>query len=319
MFSLCPKKYLKAGNLDKVFFRLGLTGYPLDHSLSPILHKAALEAAGLPGSYDLFPVLPSPEGPGELKLLADRIRTGQLQGLNITIPHKQSILQFVDEHSPAVQRVGAANVIYKADDCLVGENTDIAAFKNDLNTWLSTFTPWPLPDRKALVLGAGGAARAVADALLCEGWEVWIAARNLHQAIDLCASLSPWYPGCTLKAIPLVEKPLAGLNFPMLIVNATPAGMPTSLDQSPWPAGVELPRGSFIYDLIYNPFETKLLKAARAAALPAISGGGMLVAQAALAFSLWTGQPSPDQVMRVAFDRHIELSQKKHLDLQTGT
>ncbi|NPV75885.1 MAG: hypothetical protein HPY59_05850 [Anaerolineae bacterium] len=200
--------------MDKVFFRLGLTGYPLGHSLSPVLHQAALETAGLPGSYDLFPVLPSPEGLGELKSLVDRMRTGQLQGLNVTIPHKQSILQFVDERSPAVQRVGAANVIYKADNCLVAENTDIAAFKNDLDTWLSTFAPWPLPARRALVLGAGGAARAVADALLCEGWEVWIAARNLHQAIDLCARLSPWYPGCTLKAIPLAEKPLLHSTFP---------------------------------------------------------------------------------------------------------
>ena len=292
-------------------FRFGLTGFPLGHSLSPVMHKAALEAAGLAGSYELFPVLPFPEGLDDLKSVVDMLRSGELQGLNVTIPHKQSILQFVDICSPAVQRVGAANVIYKADGLVMAENTDIAAFKNDLNTWLST-SPRSLPARKALVLGAGGAARAVADVLLSEAYEVWIAARNLHQAIDLCAGFSHWYPGRTLKAIPLLGKSFAALNFPMLIVNATPVGMPPLLDQSPWPAEVKLPDGSFVYDLIYNPSETVLLRTARAAELPAVSGGGMLVAQAALAFSLWTGQPSPDQVMRTAFDRQIE---KKRTDI----
>ncbi|MCC6146626.1 MAG: shikimate dehydrogenase [Anaerolineaceae bacterium] len=296
--------------MDKKTFHFGLTGYPLAHSLSPALHDAALAATGLEGSYDLFPISPLPDGFDDLAALVNRVHTGQLDGLNVTIPHKQSVLQFVEECSPAVKRVGAANVIYRLNGHLVAENTDIPAFKEDLNTWLSDFTSEFLPPRRALVLGAGGAARSVVDALLSDTWKVVIAARNLQQAVDLCASLSPYYPTGGLDTTTLTAPALKKLEPPFLIVNTTPAGMWPDTDLSPWPDGLALPETSFVYDLVYNPAETALVKAARAVPIPALSGGGMLIGQAALAFTLWTGRPAPKQVMRRVFDQKAGLAEK---------
>lgn len=296
---------MRSNSLNMKTYHLGLTGYPLGHSLSPVLHKAALEEAGLAGTYDLYPVLPSPEGVKDLEMLAGRMRTGNLQGLNVTIPHKQSILQFVDEFSPTVQRIGAANVIYCSGERLIAENTDVPAFKNDLRQRLLMDCPELLQGRKALVLGAGGSARAVVDALLAEAWDVRIAARKAEQAVDLCLFFKIYYPESTLAAVPLAKKSIRELDDPMLIVNATPAGMAPGMDQSPWPLECEFPAGSAVYDLIYNPIETVLIKMARSVSLPAVNGCGMLVKQAALSFSLWTGLPSSDEIMKEALDQFL--------------
>ena len=301
-------------------YHLGLIGYPLSHSLSPRIHLAALHALNLPGDYELFTIPPLPDGRGELVGLLQRIRSEEIQGLNITIPHKQSVLDLVDELTPTARSVGAVNTLLLQDNSLLGENTDAAGFLSDLrynssNVAKISITPPASdvdPDRTALVLGAGGSARAVVYALLMAGYELIIAARRVEQAQQLVNQFSTQpnqvSPGSLKKKLSAVQLDVDNLatldqktSSPVaVIVNCTPLGMVPDVNASPWPEGVPLPPGSLIYDLIYNPMETQLIRQARQAGLQAYNGLGMLVEQAALAFELWTGREAPRSVMREA-------------------
>jgi shikimate dehydrogenase len=267
-------------------YRLGLTGYPLAHSLSPRLHAAALRGLGLEGEYRLYPVLPGDQA--GLARLLDRLRDGGLDGLNVTLPHKQAVIPWLDELSPVAQRIGAVNTIVRLDGRLAGENTDVPGFRADL---MKHFPAQPRGAQgKALVLGAGGAARAAVYALGMHGWQVTLAARRLERAEALVRSLGEVPDMASLQAVLLEARSLAPcLDEFHLIVNATPVGMTPDVGHSPWPDGLPFPRSAGIYDLVYNPGETSLVRQARAAGLQAVTGLGMLVEQAALSFELWTG------------------------------
>lgn len=279
--------------------KLGLTGYPVSHSLSPRLHKNALQVMGLAGEYRLYPVPPLPEGAQALGELAQELRAGRLHGLNVTIPHKRAVLSLVDRLSATAQAVGAANTLFLQDGLLVGENTDAPGFLADLTDQ----TGWAggLPGAGtclALVLGAGGSARAVVYALVQAGWQVRVAARRRAQAEELAAALGSFtQPG---KIVPLgMSRAELGWNHHdvALLVNATPVGMAPLTAASPWPAGLSLPAAAFVYDLVYNPPATALTAAAKAAGLEAQTGLGMLVEQAALSLEIWTACPVPRQAM----------------------
>lgn len=284
-------------------YRLGLIGFPLAHSLSPCLHTAALHALGLAGEYRLYPVSPLPPGrtlpPGStlpqghpvFDDLLEQLRCGELHGLNVTIPYKQAVLASLDERSPAVQAIGAANTLYSREGRLVGENTDAAGFRIDLDRLLAgrdSASP-----RRALVLGAGGSARAVVYSLLQTGWQVRVAARRIEQAQALVAQFILQAAAGRLLALEL-ERVQPEFD---LLVNATPLGMWPAVEGNPWLEGLPLPPQAAVYDLVYNPAETALVRQARLAGLPAMSGLGMLVEQAARAFELWTARPAPRAAM----------------------
>ena len=273
---------------------LGLVGWPLGHSLSPRLHNAALAALNLPGEYRLYPVPPFPEGQAHLADLLDQVRKGALDGLNVTIPHKQNVLSLLDDLTPTAAAIGAANLIFMKAGRLTGDNADAAGFLADLqHNGLAD----PISgSRTALVLGAGGSTRAVVYALIHAGWQVWIAARRIEQASALVASLQ--ISGPALHVLRLEAEALSGAYG--LIVNTTPLGMSPDVETCPWPAGLPFPPGAGVYDLVYNPFETTLVRQARAAGLHAANGLGMLVNQAAIAFETWTGQPAPLDAMWAA-------------------
>jgi shikimate dehydrogenase len=295
-------------------FNLGLTGYPLSHSLSPRIHAAALKSCGFEGDYTLFPI--SPEHQQDLKELIDRVRCSEIHGLNVTIPHKQNVIPYLDELTSTAQAIGAVNTIYLQNGSLIGDNTDAAGFLKDLNSFLSIHrsntlapgahpaalragasVPWRsvpgsagVEDRKsALVLGAGGSARAVAYALIKDGWQVTIAARRLAQAQQLANSFTNYQ--FTNYQLPITDFTLSNLDLSniTLLVNTTPVGMTPNADQSPWPEHTPFPPGAAVYDLVYNPGETKLVREARRHGVPATTGLGMLVEQAALSFEKWTG------------------------------
>ena len=269
--------------------QLGLIGYPLGHSLSPQLHHGALRALNLPGEYRLYPVPPLPEGHRALSNLIGRLRNGELAGLNVTIPHKPNVLPLLDELTPLVQRTGSANTLFTRAGKLIGDTTDVPGFLADLEGWL----PSEIAARKkALVLGAGGSARAVAVALQERQWQITLAARRVAQAEELAASL-----GGTFEILSLEANQLKNDSNISLIVNTTPAGMYPHEDGCPWPAGLPLPEGAAVYDLIYNPAETVLLRRAREAGLPARNGMGMLVEQAALSLEQWSGRVVPREAM----------------------
>jgi shikimate dehydrogenase len=274
--------------------RLGLIGFPLSHSLSPRLHQAALKSVGWQGEYLLYPVAPG-EIPGLAGLAAD-MRRGEIQGLNVTIPHKQAIIAYLDELTPTAQAIGAVNTIFLQDGKLIGHNTDATGFQADQVKFLGD----SVTEKKALVMGAGGAARAIVYALLNMGWKVTLAVRSADtgQAEMLRKSFET-LPGAERAEIVFLEagelgRIRSGIG---LIVNATPIGMFPETDFSAWPEGLAFPEGAAVYDLVYNPRQTRLVRDAQAAGLRATTGLGMLVEQAALSFACWTGQIVSREVM----------------------
>ena len=280
-------------------FQLGLIGYPLGHSLSPKIHTAALKACGLKGDYSLFPI--APHDKQGLKDMFARVRTGEIHGLNVTIPHKQNVIELMDELTATAKAIGAVNTIYLHQDKLIGDNTDISGFLSDLKRFLTLECDSllshlqeqaPALQKKALILGAGGSARAIVYALLYDGWDVTIAARRIEQAQQLSQSFGKY------------DLRLSTFDFQPstfdLIVNTTPLGMTPNIEDSPLPENIVLSPKTVIYDLIYNPRETKLVKDARAQGLSATTGLGMLIEQAALAFEIWTGAKADRDAMQKA-------------------
>lgn len=283
-------------------FHLGLIGWPVEHSLSPAIHQAALETCGLTGSYRLFPVPPLPEGRPRLDELFTELRHRAITGVNVTIPHKQNVIPWLDELTPAAQTIGAVNTIFNRDQKLIGDNTDADGFLTDLKSRI----PSENQAQSAVILGAGGASRAVSYALAQDGWQVIVAARDKQQAQALVADLKH-EARFSLQALPLEFSRLRGLH-PDLIVNATPLGMTPNSRDSIWPEVEPFPEDCFVYDLVYNPAETRLVRQARRAGLQAANGLGMLTEQAVLAFERWTDCPAPRLAMQTAAAEALQES-----------
>ena len=273
--------------------RLGLIGYPLGHSLSPRLHQAALESFGLEGEYRLYPI--APEDQDGLAALVGRVRQGELDGLNVTIPHKQNVIPLVDDLTPEAREIGAVNTLYRQGGALIGHNTDAPGFLTDLQRF---WQPAPGDERRALVIGSGGGARAVVYALLRDGWNVTVAAVLLDQAAALVEALRAVAGQQALGFVPNEREAVrAVLEGTRLIVNASPVGMTPNVNASPWPEGLAFPPGATVYDLVYNPPETLLVRQARQAGLRATTGLGMLIEQAARSFECWTGRLPAREVL----------------------
>lgn len=268
-----------------------LLGYPLGHSVSPAMHAAALGEAGLTG----WEYLARPVPPRQLAEAAARLRAPDCAGANVTVPHKQTILPLLDGLTPVAAAIGAVNTIVKREGRLLGHNTDSAGFLADLYAH-----DVALGRRPALVLGAGGAARAVVAACAGVGARVRVLARRRAQAEQL-SDLAPvelfdWTPLGFLQASDGVA----------LIANTTPLGMTgQTAGESPWLAGTPFPPDAFVYDLVYNPPETQLVLETRAKGLRAATGLGMLVEQGALAFEQWTGRAAPRAAMRRAAEQAL--------------
>jgi shikimate dehydrogenase len=287
------------GTKTVAYWRLGLIGGRLGHSLSPRLQRAALREAGLQGEYRLYAVPPLPEGEAQLRALIEGLRAPpalRLHGLNVTIPHKQAVLAYLDELTPTARAVGAVNTLYARGNRLIGENTDAEGFWLDFQRLLA-YTPPEKAANTALLLGGGGAARAVAYMLLRHGWRVVLAARRLEQGAQVVRDLKALRLPGRIAAIRLDAETLAGWHNVRAVINATPAGMSPNTDECPYPEDIPLPPHCVVYDLVYNPAETVLLRRARQQGLPAANGLGMLVEQARLAFACWTGITPPAEAL----------------------
>jgi shikimate dehydrogenase len=260
---------------------VGLIGWPVEHSVSPAMHNAAFEVLGLPWHYKL---LPTPAD--QVKAVLTSLKAQRYRGANVTVPHKQGVISYLDEITDDAQAIGAVNTILIQKGKLVGHNTDGDGFLAALRE--GGFEP---ADRQALVLGAGGAARAVVHALGKSGCAVTIHNRTAQRAEKLAHDMQV-----------SVAADLSGLDLDRfdLLVNSTSVGMWPGIDASPWPESLPLPPHWTVYDLVYNPAETQLLIQAEALGARPIGGLGMLVHQGALAFELWTGRPAPVDVMRAA-------------------
>jgi shikimate dehydrogenase len=292
-------------------YELGLIGYPLGHSLSPLLHQAALTAAGLEGCYRLYAIPPdSAQADHQIIQLLQKVASGEITGLNVTIPHKQKVIGYLDHLTPVAAHIEAVNTIYCEHGELIGDNTDVPGFLNDLVEKISSMNLPESPQRQslpdlALVLGAGGSARAITYALLSKGVRIVLLSRRIEQAKMIRESLIKRVPSLFQTNIPLEIRSLPELgrvvednhDLDLLIINTTPLGMWPDVDYSPWPDPIGFPGNASVYDLIYNPRETLLMRQAKTSGLRAWNGLGMLVEQAALAFTKWTGVQPVNGIM----------------------
>jgi shikimate dehydrogenase len=282
-----------------IYNSFGLIGYPLGHSLSPTLHQAGLDALNLRGEYRLYPVEPLPGGEKPLGRILNKVRTGEIKGLNVTIPHKKSVVAFLDKLTPTASEVGAVNTIYQVGNHLIGDNTDVPGFLTDLDRITSEIFPGGLLKstevvHNSLILGAGGSARAVFYGLKQQGWSVTVAARHVEQANELIASLPNLASIGRDHTIQLDLHSIQQMRDQYsLLINTTPVGMWPDIEKSPWPKNLRIPTGTVVYDLVYNPTTTKFVRTARDTGNIACGGLGMLVEQAASAFECWTGLPAP--------------------------
>ena len=269
---------------------LGVIGHPVEHSLSPIMHNAAIAALGLDYVY-----LPLPVRPEDLQVAIAGFAAIKLVGFNVTIPHKQAILPLLSEVSPVAKAVGAVNTVWHTDKGWVGTNTDVEGFLAPLRTqqrrdWSQTV---------AVILGNGGAARAVVFGCAELGCaEIHVAGRD---QLKLEQFKSSWVD--SNKAINLqihnLEKLPQLIPQATLLVNTTPIGMHPQVES---PINVDLmaklPPAAIVYDLIYNPRPTQFLQQAEQQGAITIDGLEMLVQQGAAALKLWLQQPIPVEVMR---------------------
>jgi shikimate dehydrogenase len=258
------------------------------------MHNAAFAALGLDWAYVPWPV--GPERLGEA-LKGLRALTN-FAGANVTVPHKEAILPYLDGLTAEARAVGAVNTIVREADRLTGHTTDGAGLLADLAEALG----FPPRGARIVIVGAGGAARAAAFALAAAGARrVTILNRSAERARALAADVGRATPAVETVAYPLHQYPADQiLGSADLVINATSVGLHAG-DHSPLDLGPCRPP-TVAHDLVYNPPETGFLREARARGLRAVNGLGMLVHQGAAAFSLWTGRPAPTDVMRRALD-----------------
>lgn len=240
------------------------------------MHNAAFAALGLDWCYILLPTIRH-----QMEATVGRIRSGELSGANVTIPHKRAVMSYLDEIDPAAQTVGAVNTIVRRGERLIGFNTDILGFERALLE-----TGVGVKDQSCVVLGAGGSARAVLYVLRELNARITIYARDVSKAAALQVNCRPL--GALAEIDPATR----------LIVNTTPVGLSPNVNASPWPDDVPLPTRALIFDLINNPSRTRLLQQAERAGLRAVNGWSMLVYQGAAAFAMWTGVEPPTDVMK---------------------
>ena len=274
--------------------KLGIIGYPIGHSISPIFQQAGLDHLGIDATYEKWEV--SADDVGEF--VAGLRAPGSL-GINITVPLKQAVIPFLDEVDEWATTAGAVNTIVNRDGRLTGHNTDGPGFLRAL----LVETGYSPDGTRALILGAGGAARGILLALARGGVESLVIANRTLERAETLAQLSK-DNGVTAEAIPLSED----AGFPdeltqaaasaALIVNCTTVGMSHGPDEHGSPlSSAQIPSSAIVNDLVYNPMETPFLRAAAAAGATTLGGLHMLVYQGVLSFQMWTGQEAPVEVM----------------------
>ena len=266
-----------------------IIGDPVGHSLSPVMHNAAFKELGLNIVYVAFPV--------KTNMLEDAIlgaRSLGLLGLNVTMPHKHAVIQYLNETDATAKAMGVVNTILNERGKLFGYNTDgkgamIALQENRVDP----------EEKKILLLGAGGAAKAIAFQAAQETDELGILNRTENKAKQLAELINKTFgtkvTGRTLSAEVLKEE----LETTDILVNATSVGMSPDVNASPVPADL-LHSGLCVMDIVYNPLETKLLKDAKIVGAKVVSGLEMLLYQGAVAFEIWTNCPAPVDVMKKA-------------------
>jgi len=273
--------------------RVVLIGSPVSESLSLVLQQAAFDAAGLDVRYELWD-----RRPIELPEAIEELRADDFLGASVTIPHKERVVPMMDRLTEEAHDTGAVDTITKEGTRLVGHNTDVPAFRTTLDRLVGK---QKMP-RSAVVLGAGGGARAVVYGLITEGFQrVVIFNRHLHRAERLVRHFARMASHMELRAMPWHESVIeAELAKTKVVVNASSVGM--NGEETPIPGDL-IPVELLVLDLVYTVPQTRFLRDAVAAGCQTMNGELMLVQQSAAAFTLWTGLPAPLQLMQERLDQ----------------
>ena len=262
------------------------------------MHNAAFAEAGLDWCYIPLPV--APERPEQIGEAVRGLRALGMRGCNVTVPHKQAVMPHLDRLSRAAQAIGAVNtIIVQEDGTLLGDNTDAPGFVRDLRSHGIALT-----NRRVIVLGAGGSARAIVYGLAQAGAEaIMIANRTIGKAEQLADEMQPLFADCAISAHALPDDLMSLSIQADLIVNCTSVGMSPHADAMPWDEAVSFRPDQLLYDLVYNPPETRLAQKAIADGAQAFNGLGMLIWQGVIAWELWTQKTAPEAVMSDAVFR----------------
>ncbi len=266
---------------------LCIIGYPIEHSMSPIMHNAAIRELNLDYIYLAFNIFPA-----NLNLAVKGIKAFNVVGINVTIPFKQKIMKYLDEIDPIAKKIGAINAIKNDKGYLTGKNTDAeGGMKALLNAG------YTISGKKVLLLGAGGAAKALAYIMAEDVNKLVIVNRNEKRALKLSNQIKKYF-GINIEAKKMSENVLKDESKKAdIIINATPVGMYPNVDKSPIPAEY-LHEDLIVYDIVYNPLKTKLITDATQKGCKTLGGLDMLVDQGALAFEWWTNKKPNTSLMK---------------------
>lgn len=262
-----------------------LVGYPVEHSMSPAMHNAAFKALGLDAEYRLAPVKPE-----QLEEFIDKLREDEALGASVTIPHKVEVMRHLDHVDETARAIGAVNTIVHREGRLYGYNTDSTGGVGALMEEYGS-----LEGRNVTILGAGGASRAITYQVSRVDCKVIVLNRSVERARNLVDDLRS-QTSAELSYGGLTQLP-GVIDDTDVLINTTSVGMSPNVSDSPVPEGL-LHGGLFVYDVVYNPVKTKLLRDAEAKGAGTLSGVKMLVYQGAEAFRMWTGVEPPVELMQ---------------------
>jgi shikimate dehydrogenase len=272
-----------------------IIGYPLSHALSPVIHNAAYVAMGLDAHYDAWNTRPEDVGAAVERMRANDDHLG----MNVTVPHKQAVMQYLDAVEETAKAIGAVNTVEKRNGRLIGHNTDRSGYIRSLIE-----AGCPIKGKSVLIVGYGGAERAIAYGLAEAGaTSIAICGRRPEGIAEALAQLRATSPfPMSLEAVTEDERDLRKAVLAAdIVVNCTPIGMLHSgTEGTSAIPGPMLQPGQWVSDAVYNPLETELLRLARERGAHAVDGLGMLIYQAADAIKIWTGRDAPVDIMRTA-------------------
>lgn len=267
----------------------GVTGWPVAHTLSPAMHNAAFAALGMDAVYVPFPIAPE-----DLSSTVPALFRAGLAGLNVTVPHKEAMLAVVDDLSPVAAGVGAVNTVWLERGVLRGDNTDVAGILR------ACARDGVRLDGLVAILGAGGAAKAAVQAVMLEGGEAIVLNRTVERAETLAATVNAMWEQERVHADALYEADARlAVEDADVLLNCTSVGL-NDPDATPFPWIDALPPDCYVFDTVYVPSETRLLRETADRGLRVRNGLAMLVEQGAESFRLWTGQDPRTDIMEAA-------------------
>ncbi|MFW9873810.1 MAG: shikimate dehydrogenase [Candidatus Thorarchaeota archaeon] len=275
---------------------LCVIGFPIEHSMSPIMHNAAINELNLNYIYLAFNIHPK-----NLKFAVKGFRTFNIKGINVTIPFKQKIIGYLDEIEPLAQKIGAINAIKNDNGYLIGKNIDGEGAMKAISD-----AGYSISGKDILLLGAGGAGRALAFIIAKDANRIVIANRTEKKAIKLANDIKKYYNINVKGKNNSLDVLKAESKKADILINTTPIGMHPNIEESPIPSKF-LHDGLIVFDIVYNPLETKLMKEAAEIGCKVLGGLDMLVNQGVLAFEWWTGKTPNSQLMKSKIIKYLRL------------